>query len=59
MVADRKHSMSLFGLGKKKEVKKQSCCCGCNCTPENMQEYSFYGSTYLDNDISDDDKGGF
>ena len=51
--------MSLFGLGKKKEAKKQSCCCGCNCTPENMQEYPFYGSTYLDNDISDDDKGGF
>ena len=30
--------MALFGLGKKKEgEKKYSCCCGSNCTPENMQ----------------------
>ena len=30
--------MSLFGLGKKQETKKQSCCCGGDCTPENMQD---------------------
>lgn len=29
--------MSIFGFGKKKEVREQSCCCGENCTPETMQ----------------------
>lgn len=29
--------MSLFGFGKKKEAEKQNCCCGENCTSENMQ----------------------
>lgn len=28
--------MALFGLGKKKEVTKESCCCGGNCDAESM-----------------------
>ena len=30
--------MALFGLGKKKEEKISSSCCGGNCTPETMKE---------------------
>lgn len=28
--------MALFGLGKKKEVTKEACCCGGNCDAESM-----------------------
>ena len=28
--------MALFGLGKKKEVMKNACCCGGNCDAESM-----------------------
>lgn len=28
--------MELFGLGKKKEVTKEACCCGGNCDAESM-----------------------
>ena len=30
--------MALFGLGKKKDETKSSCCCGGTCTPETMEK---------------------
>lgn len=30
--------MALFGLGKKKEVTKEACCCGGNCDAESMEK---------------------